>query len=64
MMNAFDIRVCIKFLTCMGAFPQLDSDEDGATMGVLEPNKVYRWYITSNQHVSAPAGIPKRVLAA
>jgi len=33
-MNDFDIRLCIKFLTCMGSLPQLDSDEAGAVSGV------------------------------
>jgi len=62
-MNDFDIRLCIKFLTCMGSLPQLDSDEAGAVSGVLDQSG-YRWYITAINHKSGAPGIPKRVLSA
>lgn len=60
-MNAWDINVCIRFLTCCGMLPQLDSDEEGAVLGILDPTGQYRWYLTSENHVSGFAGVPKRV---
>ena len=43
----------------MDALIQYDSDESAKTAGLI----VGDWYLTAGNHMSAPPGIPKKIIA-